>query len=125
MARQSKAKLLKLVLPKFKGDVTKWQNFGDSFNSSIHTYSQLSQIDKFNHLHSLLEGHAVQYKAYVEGDPKTRKDGMAEWWKIAQNPRKRNGGKLPRIQKGGMAMIESHNSKTRCIRTNDNTERQH
>ena len=36
-----------------------------------------------------------------------------EWW---------NGGKLPQILKGGMAMIESHLSKTRRIRINDNPE---
>ena len=43
---------------------------------------------------------------------------------MAPNPKRRNDGKSPQILKGGMAMIESHISKTRCIRTNDNTERQ-
>ena len=68
MAQQSKAKLPKLVLPKFRGDVTQWQNFWDSFNSSIHTNMQLSQIDKFNHLHSLLEGQAARS---IQGLPRT------------------------------------------------------
>ena len=45
-------------MPKFR-DVTQWQGFWDSYNSSIHTNPQLSQIDKFNHLHSLLEGQAA------------------------------------------------------------------
>lgn len=67
-AQQSKAKLPKLVLPKFRGDVTQWQNFWDSFNSSIHTNLQLSQIDKFNHLHSLLEGQAARS---IQGLPRT------------------------------------------------------
>ena len=58
MPYQPKAKLPKLVLPKFRGEVTQWQNFWDSFNSAIHVNPQLSQIDKFNHLHSLLEGQA-------------------------------------------------------------------
>ena len=53
MAPQPRAKLPKLVLPKFKEDVTQWQGFWDSYNSSIHTNPQLTQIDKFNHLHSL------------------------------------------------------------------------
>ena len=57
---QPRAKLPKLVLPKFKGDVTQWQGFWDSYNSSIHTNPQLTQIDKFNHLHSLLEGQAAR-----------------------------------------------------------------
>ena len=59
-AFQPKAKLPKLVLPKFRGDITQWQSFWDSFNSTIHTNPQLSQIDKFNHLHSLLEGQAAR-----------------------------------------------------------------
>ena len=68
MAHQSKAKLPKLVLPKFRGDVTQWQNFWDSFNSSIHSNPQLSQIDKFNHLHSLLESQAARS---IKGLPRT------------------------------------------------------
>ena len=56
----SKAKLPKLVLPKFRGDVTQWQNFWDSFNSAIHSNPHLSLIDKFNHLHALLEGQAAR-----------------------------------------------------------------
>jgi hypothetical protein len=31
-----KPKLPKLTLPKFKGQVTKWGPFGDSYNSAIH-----------------------------------------------------------------------------------------
>lgn len=60
MANQLRAKLPKLVLPKFKGDVTQWQGFWESYNSSVHTNPQLTQIDKFNHLHSLLEGQAAR-----------------------------------------------------------------
>ena len=60
MATQPRAKLPKQVLPKFKGDVTQWKGFWDSYNSSIHTNPQLTQIDQFNHLHSLLEGQAAR-----------------------------------------------------------------
>ena len=60
MSSQPKAKLPKLALPKFRGEVTQWQNFWDSFNSAIHVNQQLSLIDKFNHLHSLLEGQAAR-----------------------------------------------------------------
>ena len=60
MATQPRAKLPKQVLPKIKGDVTQWKGFWDSYNSSIHTNPQLTQIDKFNHLHSLLEGQAAR-----------------------------------------------------------------
>ena len=52
------AKLPKLVLPKFRGDVTIWRSFWDSFNSAVHVNPGLSKIDKFNYLNSLLEGNA-------------------------------------------------------------------
>ena len=56
MATQPRPKLLNLILPKFKGDVTQWEGLWDSNNSSIHTNPQLTHSDKYNHLQSLLEG---------------------------------------------------------------------
>ena len=56
------AKLPKLVFPKFRREVTLWQNFWDSFNGAIHANTHLRQIDEFNHLHSLLEGQAARFK---------------------------------------------------------------
>lgn len=55
---QVKAKVLKLVLPKFHCDITTWMGFWDSFKSAVHDNSSLSKIDKFNNLRSLLEGAA-------------------------------------------------------------------
>ena len=60
MFSQPQAKLPKLALPKFRGEVTQWQNFEDSFNSAINVNHHLSSIDEFNHLHSLLEGQAAR-----------------------------------------------------------------
>lgn len=60
MFSQPQAKLPKLALPKFRGEVTQWQNFEDSFNSAINVNHHLSLIDEFNHLHSLLEGQAAR-----------------------------------------------------------------
>ena len=60
MSSQPKAKLPKLALPKFRGEVIQWQNFWDSFKSAIHVNQQLSLDDKFSHLHSLLEGQAAR-----------------------------------------------------------------
>ena len=53
-----KPKLPKLVIHKFNGEITKFQTFWDSFSSAIHTNTELSPIDKFNYLKSLLEGPA-------------------------------------------------------------------
>ena len=36
MSSQTKAKLPELALPKFRGEVTQWQNVWDSFKSAIH-----------------------------------------------------------------------------------------
>ena len=39
------AKLPKMVLPKFRGEVTNWLSFWDSFNSAVHVNPGLSKID--------------------------------------------------------------------------------
>ena len=54
----AKAKLPKLVLPKFHRDVTKWTSFWDSFKLVVHENKAISLVDKFNYLSSLLEGPA-------------------------------------------------------------------
>ena len=56
--RPSKSRLPKITLPKFKGDVTQFRSFWDSFESTVHTNIDLTKIDKFNYLVSLLEGTA-------------------------------------------------------------------
>ena len=62
-ATQVKAKLPKLILPKFWGDLTNWMSFWDSFESAVQKNLSILKVDKFNYLNSLLEGaarHAVQ-----------------------------------------------------------------
>ena len=56
----TKVKLPKLFLKKFNGDLTKWSTFWDCFESSVHGNSELSDVDKFNYLNSLLEGTAAE-----------------------------------------------------------------
>ena len=56
------AKLPKLELPKFSGQVTEWQSFWDKFTAIVHE-SDIPVITKFTYLQSLLEGeakHAIQ-----------------------------------------------------------------
>jgi len=55
---QVKAKLPKLILPKFRGEVTTWTGFWESYKSAVHDNENISTIDKFNYLKSLLEGAA-------------------------------------------------------------------
>ena len=52
-------KLPKLVPRKFSGEVTKWESFWSSFESSIHLNTTLMAVEKFNYLNSLLEGPAL------------------------------------------------------------------
>ncbi len=56
----SRPKLPKLVLPKFKGEITSYRTFWDTFESAVHKNAGLSKIDKFNYLNSLLEGRALR-----------------------------------------------------------------
>ena len=56
----TKVKLPKLALKKFNGDLTKWTTFWDIFESAIDTNPDLTDIDKFNYLNSLLEGAAFE-----------------------------------------------------------------
>lgn len=57
---ESRIKLPKLVIPSFDGDVTKWMSFWDSYESAIHRNTNLTEIDKFNYLRSLLKGTALE-----------------------------------------------------------------
>ena len=54
-----KPKLPKLTLPKFKGELTSWTTFWDSFKSIVHENPNMSKIDKFSYLKSLMEGSAA------------------------------------------------------------------
>lgn len=56
----SRVKLPKLTQRKFSGELTKWLTFWDSFESSIHNNQELSDVDKFNYLYTLLEGPALE-----------------------------------------------------------------
>jgi hypothetical protein len=53
-------RLPKLHLTHFKGDVTKWSSFWDSYHSAVHSNQALSKIDKYNYLKFLLEGPAAR-----------------------------------------------------------------
>ena len=57
---QAKAKLPKLTLPKFRGEFKKWNIFWDSFQSAVHDNPEISKVDKFNYLNSVLEGPAAR-----------------------------------------------------------------
>ena len=56
----AKIKLPKLSLKKFKGDIKEWTPFWDSYKSAIHDNPDLSNVDKFNYLNSLLEASAAE-----------------------------------------------------------------
>lgn len=53
-------RLPKLSLQKFSGDMTKWTTFWDTFESSVHNNTMLSDIERFSYLSSLLESDAAE-----------------------------------------------------------------
>ena len=55
-----RVRLPNLVLKKFGGDPTEWITFWDSFESAVHINSDLTDMDKFNYLHSLLDKMAIE-----------------------------------------------------------------
>ena len=50
----SKTELPKLSLGQFDGDITRWKTFWDLYMSAIHLNPELSDIEKFTYLHSLV-----------------------------------------------------------------------
>ena len=57
---KTQVKLPKWELKKFNGDHSKWISFWDTFEASVHENENLSRIDKFNYLISLLERSAAE-----------------------------------------------------------------
>ena len=53
--RLSRVRFPKLQLRSFGGNFTKWTSFWESFESAVHNNDELSDIEKFNYLKSLLE----------------------------------------------------------------------
>ena len=51
----NRVKLPKFSLPHFSGNIIKWDTFGDFYESAIHKNDDLTDIDEFNYLRSLLE----------------------------------------------------------------------
>ena len=58
-SRDATVKLPKLTIQPFKGDLTTWTTFWDSYKAAIHDNASLLDIDKFNYLQSLLQGSAL------------------------------------------------------------------
>ena len=56
----TKVKLPKIVLKTFDGNPLKWTPFWDSFKSTLHDNEDLSEVDKFNYLHSQFEKSAAE-----------------------------------------------------------------
>ena len=57
---KTQVKLPKLELKKVNGDHSKWTSFWDTFEASVHKNKNLSPIEKFNYLISLLERSAAE-----------------------------------------------------------------
>ena len=58
--QSSNLKLPRIELPKFSGDVLKFQNFWDQFEAAVHDNDDLPNVQKFTYLRSVLTGNALQ-----------------------------------------------------------------
>ena len=58
-ANSTRVRLPKLELKRFDGELKMWIPFWDSFESAVHNSTELSPVDKFNYLKSLLDGPAA------------------------------------------------------------------
>ena len=56
---ESNVKLPRLELSKCKGDIIEWKGFWDQFKYTVHENNNISAIEKFNYLHTLLEDSAL------------------------------------------------------------------
>ena len=59
-AALARTRLPKLTIAKFRGEITNRASFWDAFKSAIHENADMSKVDKFNYLNSLLEGVALR-----------------------------------------------------------------
>ena len=59
-APRNKVRLPKLTIKPFNGQLTMWTPFWDSFSSTIHENPELSSVDKFNYLRSLVTHSALE-----------------------------------------------------------------
>ena len=57
---ENKVRLPKLTIKPFNGKLTAWTPFRDSFNSAIHENPELSKVDKFNYLRSMVTHAAAE-----------------------------------------------------------------
>lgn len=73
-----KVKVPKISLPRFNGNPIKWTTCWDSYRSAVHANSDLSDVDKFNYLRSLLDGTALDAIAGL-----TLSSGNYQIWKQA------------------------------------------
>ncbi|KAK2559409.1 hypothetical protein P5673_018033 [Acropora cervicornis] len=58
--KSNTVKLPKLDFNKFSGELLKWQEFWDSFESAIHSNASLNPVEKMNYLRAKLEGEAEE-----------------------------------------------------------------
>ena len=58
--QSSNLKLPRIELPKFSGDVLKFQNFWDQFEAAVHDNADLPNVQKFTYLRSVLNDNALQ-----------------------------------------------------------------
>lgn len=60
LARHQALKLPPLSISPFNGDIEQWSCFRDTFHALVHSRQDITNIEKFHHLRSALQGPAAQ-----------------------------------------------------------------
>ena len=92
-------RLPKLHLKHFNDDLTKWTSFWESFEAAVDSNLDLSNVEKFNYLSSLLEGAA---REAIAGLSLTE----ANYIEAVSTPKKRFGGTQQIISKHMEALLQ-------------------
>ena len=109
---QTRVRLPKLQLRSFTGDLTQWTSFWESFQSAVHDNTDLSDIEKFNYLNSLVERTA---KEAISGFSLT----AGNYHEAVKTLQRRFGGEQQIIDKhldALFAVDTVHNSNARGLR---------
>ena len=77
---RTEVRLPKLSIKKFNGNLTAWTTCWDSFESTIHLNPELTNIDKFNYLNSLLEQSVAESISGLTFTNANYEEAVAEVW---------------------------------------------
>ena len=106
-----RVKLPKLVLRPFNRDITMWTSFWESYKSAVDSSRELSDIDKFNYLNSLLIGTAREAVAGLSLTAANYQDAIAILKKRFGDVQQRKANHMETLMNIDESVTSSHDLK--------------